>query len=75
MIQYTTMSDKQEQQTTIGVRFPESLVQRIDRLAEQLKVEQPGALRITRSEVIRLAALRGIAALEAEQGPSKKKKQ
>lgn len=68
------MSDKQEQQTTIGVRFPESLVERIDKLAEQLKVEQPGALRITRSEVIRLAALRGIAVLEAEQAPGKKKR-
>lgn len=67
-----TMHDKPEPQVTISGRFPESLVERLDKVAEQIQTTQPG-IRVTRSEVIRLATFRGIELLEAEQSGKKKK--
>lgn len=60
------MHDKPEPQVTISGRFPESLVERLDKVAEHLQATQPG-IRVTRSEVIRLATFRGIELLETEQ--------
>ncbi len=57
------MTDKQEEQVQTAIRVPESMLGRLDRLAE--KMSQPG-LRVTRSEAHRLALYRGLALLEAE---------
>lgn len=57
------MSAEKETQTQTGIRLPDSLLERIDKIAE--KMSQPG-LRITRAEVIRLFVTQG--ADRAEQG-------
>lgn len=60
------MSEKQqqeEQQVQVAIRFPESWLARLDRLAE--KRSEPG-MRVTRTEVLRLAVYRGLVELEAE---------
>lgn len=57
------MTAKQEPQTQTAIRLPDSLLARIDKLATRLS--QPG-MAVTRAEVLRLAAFRGVADLEAE---------
>ncbi len=58
------MNDKQEQRVQTAIRLPESLLKRLDKLAERMS--RPG-LTITRAEVLRLAALKGVERLEAEK--------
>jgi len=50
-------------QVQTAIRLPESLLDRVDKLAE--KMSQPG-MRVTRAEVLRLATFRGIDQLEGE---------
>jgi hypothetical protein len=57
------MADKKEHQVQIAIRVPESWLSRLDKIAE--KMSQPG-MRVTRTEVLRLAAHRGFVELEAE---------
>jgi hypothetical protein len=47
-----------------AVRVPRALLERIDRLA--VAMSQPG-LRVTRTDVLRLAATHGVGQLETEQ--------
>ena len=47
------------------IRFPEALLRRLDRHAEQLRREQPG-VEITRSDVIRLLLGRALDAVEGK---------
>ena len=58
------MSEKQEQTVQTAIRVPESWLTRLDKVAENMS--QPG-MRVTRTEVLRLAAYRGLEALEAEK--------
>lgn len=57
------MADKQDPQVQTAIRLSESLLSRVDKLA--VRMSQPG-LRVTRAEVLRLAAFRGVATLETE---------
>lgn len=57
------MSDKQEQTIQTAIRLPESFMTRLDKIAE--KMSQPG-MKVTRIEVLRLAAYRGLTELEGE---------
>jgi predicted DNA-binding protein len=57
-----TTKDSEEQVQT-AIRLPQSLLDRLDRLAE--KMSQPG-MKITRTEVLRLALFKGVDQLEAE---------
>lgn len=47
-----------------AIRLPESLLKSVDRIAENMS--QPGMI-ITRVDVLRMAAFRGVAELESEQ--------
>ncbi len=58
------MSEKQETQTQTGIRLPDSVFDRIDKLVERMS--EPG-LRLTRADVLRLAVFRGIEQLETEK--------
>jgi predicted DNA-binding protein len=64
------MSEKQENQIQTAIRLPESLIDRADKLAEQLSQSQPG-MTFTRADAIRIGLHRGFTELEAE---SKKKR-
>jgi len=57
------MSEKQDHQVQTAIRLSEALLARIDKIAERMS--QPG-MQVTRAEVLRLAAFRGVAAIEAE---------
>jgi predicted DNA-binding protein len=57
------MTDKQDQQIQTAIRVPESWLDRLDKIAERMS--RPG-MRVTRAEALRMAAHRGIEALEAE---------
>jgi predicted DNA-binding protein len=58
------MSDKQEENhIQTAIRVPESLIERFDKLAQQLSV--PGT-QVTRADVHRQAIYRGLAELERE---------
>lgn len=57
----------------VSVRLDTDTVGRLDKLAEVLTARAAGAT-VNRSAVVRLAVERGIAALEAELGQSKKRK-
>jgi predicted DNA-binding protein len=59
---------KQETQVPTGIRLPESLIERADALARAMS--RPG-LTVTRADVLRLAAHKGIAELEVEEGVRK----
>ncbi len=48
----------------MGVRLPRALVARVDALAARM--HRRAVSRVTRSDVVRLALLRGLDALEAE---------
>jgi predicted DNA-binding protein len=54
---------KHEDQIQTAIRLPESLFDRLDKLAEQLS--RPG-MKATRAGVMRLAVFRGVEQLEAE---------
>lgn len=60
------MTDKQEPetQTQIAIRFPDSFLVRLDKLAESLS--QPG-MRVTRVEALRIAAFRGVTDIERSE--------
>lgn len=58
------MNPKQETQTQTAIRLPDSLLERIDKIAERMS--QPGINPVTRAEVIRLFVTQG--ADRAEQG-------
>jgi predicted DNA-binding protein len=58
------MVDKKEQQVQTAIRVPASWLGRLDKIAERLS--QPG-MRVTRAEVLRIAAARGILELESEK--------
>jgi hypothetical protein len=57
------MSEKQEQQVQTAIRLPEVLLVRVDELA--VRMSQPG-MRVTRAEVLRLAAFKGVELLEGD---------
>jgi len=57
------MSEKEPQVQT-ALRLPESLLARVDKLAESMT--QPG-MRVTRADVLRIAAHRGVDQLEELQ--------
>lgn len=57
------MTDKQEL-TQIAMRVTDALLERSDKIAERMS--EPG-MRVTRTEVLRLALHRGIAVLEVEK--------
>jgi predicted DNA-binding protein len=58
------VTEKQEQQVQTAIRLPESLLARVDKLAERMS--RPG-MRVTRAEVLRLAAFQGVDKLETEK--------
>jgi len=58
------MSEKQDEQIQWAVRLPESFLERADKLAERMS--EP-AMKITRTDVLRMAMFRGIEQLEAEK--------
>lgn len=62
------VNDKQEQQVQTAIRLPEALLERVDRLAESMS--EPG-MRVTRADVLRLAAHRGVDQLEGERKRSR----
>ena len=63
------MSDKhQEQQVQTAIRVPESLLERVDKIAEAMS--QPG-MRVTRADVLRLATYRGVEQIEVERKKSR----
>jgi predicted transcriptional regulator len=59
------MSTDREQTVQTAVRVPESLLDRLDKIAERLRHQQPG-IAFTRTEVLRLALNRGVELLENE---------
>lgn len=54
-----------EKQIQYGIRLSESMLDRADKLAEQMS--QPGIMRITRADAIRIAISRGFEQLESEK--------
>ena len=58
------MSKKQKTQTQIAIRLPDSLLARIDDIAEYMS---KAGIPVTRAEVHRLAVSRGVAELEADR--------
>jgi hypothetical protein len=58
------MSEKQDEQVQWAVRLPESFLERADKLAERMS--EP-AMKITRTDVLRMAMFRGIEQLETEK--------
>jgi predicted DNA-binding protein len=59
------MGDKKEEETQVqtAIRIPESVLNRFDKLAQQMSVE---GTQITRADVHRQAVYRGLAELEKE---------
>jgi predicted DNA-binding protein len=57
------MTDKEETQIQTAIRIPESLLERIDKVAERMS--QPGT-QITRADVHRQAIYGGLEVLEKE---------
>ena len=64
------MNEKKEQHIQTAIRLPKALLERVDKLAVQLT--RPG-LSVMRSDVLRMAAFKGIELLEAEGGTKKKR--
>lgn len=62
------MSEKQEEQIQTALRFPASFFDRLDKAAKLMS--EPG-MSVTRTEVLRLAAFRGLKEIEAEQKKSR----
>ncbi len=63
------MADKEENQTQTAIRIPDSLLERMDKLAEQMS--KPG-LQISRADVHRLGLFRGIGEMEKEKETKKR---
>lgn len=61
-------NDMSYSQTPVNIRLPDPMVQRADRLLPILRdrSDLATAIRVTRSDVLRLAILRGLDQLEAE---------
>jgi predicted DNA-binding protein len=59
------MKTKQDEQIQTAIRLPKSLLKRLDKLAEHMSRQ---GMRVTRAEVLRLAAFEGTAVLETEGG-------
>ncbi len=57
--------------TSVAVRMPPELIERLDALAVKLSKRAAGA-EVSRSDVTRLAVERGIAVLEAELARARK---
>jgi len=57
------MADKEEAQVQTAIRIPESWIERIDKIAEQMS--KPG-MQISRADVHRIGLHRGIVELEKE---------
>lgn len=55
---------EKETHVQMAIRLPESLLARMDKIAEHMS--QPG-MRITRAEVLRIATFHGVAKLESEK--------
>lgn len=62
------MVEKGRYGTPVAVRIPNDLAKRIDRLMPRISKDSTLATfgRVSRSSVVKLALLRGVAALEAE---------
>ncbi len=58
------MSGKQEHQTQTAIRVPDSLLERIDKIAERMS--KASGIHTTRADVHRLALENGVAGLEAK---------
>ncbi|MCC6523373.1 MAG: hypothetical protein IT373_11975 [Polyangiaceae bacterium] len=58
----------------LAIRFDVETIERLDRLAENMS-KRSGGVRVTRSDVVRVAVTRGLDALEAEfaENPKRKK--
>lgn len=56
---------KQKPQILTSIRYSEAILERIDKLRKRMTV--PGMPPTTRAEVFRLATVKGIESLEAEQ--------
>jgi predicted DNA-binding protein len=54
-----------ENQTQTAIRLPDSLLERIDKIAERMS--QPGLNPVTRAEVIRLFVMQGADRADAER--------
>jgi predicted DNA-binding protein len=59
-----SMKDKPGAQIQTAIRLPESLLDRLDRIAARMSKPER---RVTRAEVLRMAAFHGVAQLEAEK--------
>jgi hypothetical protein len=62
------MAERMRSRTPLSVRIPDDLARRLDRLVPKIgKDPNLAALgRVSRSAVVKLALVRGVAALEAE---------
>ncbi len=58
------MTEKQETQVQMAIRFSESFVAQLDEIAEQLS--RPGVV-VTRVEALRAAAYEGVMKIRAER--------
>ena len=47
----------------LGLRLPADIIKRLDKLVKRLEAERPGK-RVTRSDAIRIAAVKGLEELE-----------
>jgi len=62
------MGERTRNRTPLSVRIPDDLARRLDRLVPKIAKDQNLATlgRVSRSAVVKLALLRGVAALETE---------
>jgi predicted transcriptional regulator len=62
------MGERAKSRTPLSVRIPDDLARRLDRLVPKIAKDQNLAAfgRVSRSAVVKLALLRGVAVLEAE---------
>lgn len=58
------MTDKQDQQVQTAIRLPETLLDRVDKVAKRMS--EPG-FTVTRSDIIRQAIFIGVERLETEK--------
>lgn len=57
------MSEKQEQQVQTAIRLPESILERMDKIA--IRMSRPG-IRVTRTDALRAAVFEWVDRMEAE---------
>lgn len=60
---------KEETHVQTAFRLPESMIKRMDKLAERMS--EPGR-KVTRADVLRLSAFRGLEQLEEAEGKKKR---